>query len=117
MPKVHNAFVDLNFTHTRLGALVVTASILWLCIRTFRLGSGEARLTRPALLLLVLTASQIALGVFVIWNLRPPVLTTLHVVNGAALFAATVLLAVRAGRFPNASQRIEPTRTLIEVAA
>lgn len=117
MPKVHNTFVDLNFTHTRLGALVVTASILWLSIRTFRLGSGEARLTRPALLLLVLTASQIALGMFVIWNLRPPVLTTLHVVNGAALFAATVLLAVRAGRVPTTSQRIEPTRTLIEVAA
>jgi cytochrome c oxidase assembly protein subunit 15 len=117
MPKVHNTFVDLNFTHTRLGALVVTASILWLCIRTFRLGSGEARLTGPALLLLVLTASQIALGMFVIWNLRPPVLTTLHVVNGAALFAATVLLAVRAGRVPTTSQRIEPTRTLIEVAA
>jgi cytochrome c oxidase assembly protein subunit 15 len=32
----------------------------------------------------------------VIWNMRPPMLTTIHVVNGAAILATTVLLAVRA---------------------
>ena len=53
-------------------------------------------LIRPALLLLGLLAFQVVLGMFVIWNLRPPMLTTLHVVNGAAVLAATVLLAVRA---------------------
>jgi hypothetical protein len=35
---------------------------------------------------------------FVVWQMRPPLLTTLHVVNGAALLATTVLLAMRAGR-------------------
>lgn len=98
MPKVHNAFVDLNFTHTRFGAAVVTAFVLWFALRTLRLADGEALLVRPALLLLTLLAVQLALGMFVIWNLRPPVLTTLHVVNGAALLATTLLLTVRASR-------------------
>jgi cytochrome c oxidase assembly protein subunit 15 len=98
MPKVHNAFVDLNFTHTRFGAVVVTLGVLWLARCALR--SDEARLGRPALLLLALVGVQFALGVFVIWHLRPPVLTTLHVVNGAAVLAVTVLLAVRASRAP-----------------
>jgi cytochrome c oxidase assembly protein subunit 15 len=59
--------------------------------------SGEAHLARPAGLLLVLLVVQVTLGMFVIWHMRPAVLTTLHVVNGAALLATTVLIAVRAG--------------------
>ena len=98
IPKVHNAYIDLNFTHTRFGAAVVTAFVLWLGMRTLRLAGGEALLIRPALLLLALLVAQLALGMFVIWNLRPPILTTLHVVNGAALLATTLLLTVRAGR-------------------
>lgn len=97
MPKVHNVFVDLNFTHTRFGALVVTGMVVWLGARTFRLAAMEGRLTNPAFLLLSLVAAQVILGMLVIWHLRPPVLTTLHVVNGAAVLATTVLLAVRAG--------------------
>jgi cytochrome c oxidase assembly protein subunit 15 len=105
MPEVHNAFVDLNFTHTRFGALVVSIFVLWLVTRALRGATGEIHLTRPALLLLGLLGTQLLLGMFVIWNLRPPVLTTLHVVNGAALLATTVLLAVRASRAPAESPR------------
>ena len=32
----------------------------------------------------------------VIWQLRPPFVVTLHVVNGAALLALTVLISMRA---------------------
>jgi cytochrome c oxidase assembly protein subunit 15 len=96
MPKVHNAYVDLNFTHTRFLALLVTIHVLLLARRA--LISGEARLARPALLLVALLVAQVTLGMFVIWHLRPPMLTTLHVVNGAALFATTVFITVRASR-------------------
>lgn len=98
MPVVHSTFVDLNFTHTRVGAVVVTLLIVILALRTFGYAAGEVRLIRPAALLVALVAVQFTLGVLVIWKLRPPIITTLHVVNGAALLAATVLLAVRAGR-------------------
>ena len=115
MPKVHNAFVDLNFTHTRFGAALVSVFVLWLALRTAWLASGEA-LLRPALLLLTLLAAQLALGMFVIWNLRPPILTTLHVVNGAALLATTVWLTVRASR-GLAKNAVTPRTHLEEVAA
>ena len=107
MPRVHNAFIDLNFTHTRLGAVLVTLLVIALVLRA--IGTADPRIVRPAALLLGLLAAQIALGMFVIWNVRPPILTTLHVVNGAALLATTVLLAVRASggakrASPSASQ-------------
>ena len=98
MPKTHNIVTDLNFTHTRFGAILVTVFIVWLTTRVRRLAPGESRLLGPARLLDVLLVVQLTLGMFVIWNLRPPILTTLHVVNGAAVLATTVLLAVRASR-------------------
>jgi cytochrome c oxidase assembly protein subunit 15 len=98
VPKIHNAFVDLNFFHTRVGALLVTACVVTLVVRAWRDAAGEVHLIRPAAFLLVLTVAQLAMGVFVIWRMRPPILTTLHVVNGAAVLATTVLLAARASR-------------------
>ncbi|MDR3406660.1 MAG: COX15/CtaA family protein [Chthoniobacter sp.] len=105
MPKVHNAYVDLNFTHTRVLALLVTIHVLLLARRA--LISGEMRLARPAFLLMALLVAQVLMGMFVIWHLRPPMLTTLHVVNGAALFATTVFMAVRASRSPATDSTIE----------
>jgi cytochrome c oxidase assembly protein subunit 15 len=110
MPKVHNAFVDLNFTHTRFWALLVVIHVLLLARRA--VASGEARLARPAILLLALLVAQVTLGIFVIWHLRPPMLTTLHVVNGAAVLATTVFIAVRAGRSRAASSPGESTSTM-----
>jgi cytochrome c oxidase assembly protein subunit 15 len=112
MPKVHNAFVDLNFTHTRFLALLVTIHVLLLARRA--LISGEARLARPAILLVGLLIAQVVMGMCVIWYLRPPVLTTLHVVNGAALFATTVFIAVRASRNPAAGNADASTAALTE---
>jgi cytochrome c oxidase assembly protein subunit 15 len=98
MPPAHNTFVDLNFTHTRVGAGFVALLLIALALRTVGNAGGEVRLIRPAALVVALVAVQITLGAYVVWNGRPPLLTTAHVVNGAALLATTVLLAVRAGR-------------------
>jgi cytochrome c oxidase assembly protein subunit 15 len=98
MPQTHNLYVDLNFTHTRFGAALVTVFIVLLSVKTLSGAGGEARLARPALGLCLLLACQVLLGMFVIWKMRPPILTTIHVVNGAAILATTVLLAVRASR-------------------
>mgnify|MGYP000030863921 CR=1 FL=1 len=117
MPQVHNTFVDLNFTHTRVGALVVTLAVVWFAVQALRAAHGEVRLTRPAWLLLGLLVAQLALGMLVIWQMRPLNLTTLHVVNGAALLATTVCLAVRASRrTPPIERRREMRPALVEVA-
>jgi heme A synthase len=41
-------------------------------------------------------AAQVALGASVIWLRRDPVITSLHVVNGAAVLTTALLLAMRA---------------------
>ena len=97
LPKDHNLFIDLNFAHTRAGALVVVVAVVLLALQAFAKGANEPAIRRAALLLIALTVAQVAFGMFVVWQMRPPIVTTLHVVNGAALLAATVLLAVRAG--------------------
>ncbi len=98
LPVVHNAYVDINFTHTRVGAVLVTLLLISLGILALRTARGEPRLARPAWALMALVLVQFALGVFVIWHAKPRTLTTLHVVNGAALLGTTLLLAMRSTR-------------------
>lgn len=119
LPTMHNALVDLNFTHTRVGAVVVTILIVAFALRAIRGAGGESRFVRPALLLLALVAAQFTLGMFVIWHGKPPMVTTLHVVNGAALLATTLLLTLRASRastHENMTRIHLPVRELAEVA-
>lgn len=116
MLKIHSLYMDLNFTHTRFGALAVTIFILILVARLFANAHGDPLVTRPALLLVALLAAQIILGMFVIWHLRPPLITTLHVVTGASILATTVLLAVRTSRYgPPAAPRASTVSDLQEV--
>jgi cytochrome c oxidase assembly protein subunit 15 len=112
LPNAHNVFVDLNFTHTRFGAAFVTVFIVLLAVKTLSRAGGEPRLSRPALGLCLLLVSQLILGMLVIWNMRPPMLTTIHVVNGAALLATAVLLAVRASHGAPAESGAEPASHL-----
>ncbi len=99
MPTVHNKFVHINFTHTRVGSVVVTLLVLTLVALVLRRAAGEVRLTSVATGLLGLVLVQLSLGVAVILHAKPVTLTTIHVINGAAILALSVLLAVRASRF------------------
>ncbi|MDQ3624295.1 MAG: COX15/CtaA family protein [Verrucomicrobiota bacterium] len=120
LPAAHNASIDVNFTHTRAGAVLVTLLIAVLVTLVLRTAHREPRLTRPALALGALVAVQFALGIFVIWHLKPPTLTSFHVANGAALLAVSIVLALRAGRFtrePRAGAACLPEPKLTEVPA
>ena len=99
MPRVHNVFVDLHFTHSRFGALFVTLLIFTLTTLVLRRARGEARLTSLATGLLGLVLVQLSLGMAVILYLKPITLTTFHVLNGAAVLALSLLLALRASHF------------------
>ncbi len=99
LPDEHNLFVDLHFSHSRVGALVLTLLILTLVGVVLRRARGERRLTGPATGLLGLLFVQLSLGMAVILHLKPITLTTFHVVNGAAVLALSLLLALRASRF------------------
>lgn len=113
MPAVHNAFVDLNFTHTRFGAFLVTALVFTVAVMVFRQAPAEARL---AWVLLALVGIQITLGVLVIWYTKPRTPTTIHVVNGALILSTSLLLALRLGRRAVATTSDSHQSTLAEAA-
>lgn len=112
LPAVHNAFVDLNFMHTRVGAIVVICLVLLAAGYAVRRMCYIPGITRPAWTLIGLVLIQSALGMFVIWHLKPRTLTTFHVLNGAALLAVTLLLALRASNAVRSTRGLQPVTSL-----
>jgi cytochrome c oxidase assembly protein subunit 15 len=95
IPPMLNERVAINFAH-RVGALVVTLMAIALTTMVFTAARRHARLTRTAGGLMAAVVVQVALGASVIWLRRDPVITSLHVVNGAAVLTTALLLAMRA---------------------
>jgi len=110
IPPFWNEGVALNFAH-RIGALVVTLIVIALLTLIFSTRQ-KSILSTPAAWLALLVCVQIGLGANIIWKLRPPTLTTLHVVNGAAILATSLLIALRASRLnsvaPVAESALQP---------
>jgi cytochrome c oxidase assembly protein subunit 15 len=117
MPKVHNKYIDINFSHTRVGAVGVTLLVLALTVLVLRQANGEGRLANPATGLLGLLLVQLSLGIAVVLHLKPVTLTTIHVVNGAAVLALSLLLAMRVSRFSRESALSLPAQPLAEANA
>jgi cytochrome c oxidase assembly protein subunit 15 len=97
IPPVWNAKVAINFAH-RVGALLVTLSILATSSHVLYHHPRRRELTRPAVLLLGLVCVQVTLGAFVVWSGKNPVINTAHVVNGAAVLATSLVLTLRSFR-------------------
>jgi len=92
-----NDSVAFQLAH-RLGAVAVTAMVLWTAVAVVRRHGGIAALRRPALLLVLLLAWQIYLGAAIIWTRRAVVPTTTHVVSGALVLMTSLILALRVRR-------------------
>lgn len=109
LPPFWNEGVAWHFAH-RAGALAVTLAVLALLVTIFTAGRRERAVTVPAGWLGFLLLAQLGLGAHIILKMRPPTLTTLHVLNGAGLLATAFLLAARAGRLQNyaSAQAPEP---------
>ncbi len=103
VPKVHSFYTDLNFTHTRVGAVVVGCAVLWAALKVIRFSASNAAsnpaayrtASRAAIRSALLVLAQIGLGILVILHQKPRTLATLHVVLGAALLASVTAMAVR----------------------
>jgi cytochrome c oxidase assembly protein subunit 15 len=89
--------IGIHFSH-RVGAVIVTVSVLALaaCIRS-RHKSNRA-FTTPATLLMVLLAVQIALGALTILSERAVSFNSLHVVCGALVLATSLVITLRSWR-------------------
>jgi len=95
IPPFDSVGVVIHFLHrlVALGVLVTVVLLVRACRR-----SGLTALSRPAWALLLLVVVQIALGAATVLTAKGPVVTTFHVVTGAAVLALTWFLALRARR-------------------
>jgi heme a synthase len=88
IPNTLHVFpVAVHFLHRVLAALILVAFAAWVW-RLTRLQVPET-LRQLGLLGMFLLILQIALGAAVIWTVRPPILTTLHMLNGALFLVVT----------------------------
>jgi cytochrome c oxidase assembly protein subunit 15 len=95
IPPMINERVAINFAH-RVGAVVVTAIAISLTVVIFTAARPHARLVQGAVWLIGVLAVQVALGACVILSRRDPVITSLHVVNGAVVLTKALSIAMRA---------------------
>ena len=116
VPPLVELPVIINFIH-RCGAAVVLVAAIVTFVRLRRFGPHHP-LRQIAMLLLVFVAMQLFLGGATIWSGRRPVITSLHVVTGAATFALSLVLALTARTVGWRSSR-KPSGALLatEVAA
>jgi cytochrome c oxidase assembly protein subunit 15 len=97
VPPVFPSPVLIHYLH-RLGAVLVAALVAWTAVRIWLHHRAETALVRPMITMLGLLVVQILLGASIVWTRRAILPTTAHVVVGAGVLAAGVVLSVRAAR-------------------
>ena len=94
VPSFTSAAVSVNFAH-RLGGAIVAAAILAMFLRLLRFEPRHP-LRQIGTLLLMLVSTQVMLGAYTVWSGKQPVITSLHVMTGAATLATSLVLALTA---------------------
>jgi heme a synthase len=94
-PRVRNPWIDIAFAH-RFWAAAVALVAAVVISKSIGLARHSEVFAKYALALGGLLMVQFLLGASVIWFVRPPVPTSLHVLNGALVLLAAFALAVHA---------------------
>ena len=104
VPPDWNQAIFVHFAH-RVGALVTLAAILATSGHVWAHHRSRKALTHPALLLVALVFSQIALGGWTVLSGKAVAVNTAHVATGALVFVTSLVLMLRAhhSRFPGAA--------------
>ncbi len=111
IPDHWSSAIAIHFTH-RVGALLVTLTILTVFAHVWSRYRGRPELRRPALLIVALVAVQVTLGALTVLSRRDPWINSVHVVCGAMVLATSLVLTLRSwrGSFAAAYQ-LEPRRS------
>jgi cytochrome c oxidase assembly protein subunit 15 len=94
VPSFTSLAIAVNYVH-RIGALCVAALVIYTAIRLRRFDAAHP-LRQLANLLVALVAIQIILGGYVVWSGKQPVITSVHVMTGAATLAMSLVTALTA---------------------
>jgi cytochrome c oxidase assembly protein subunit 15 len=97
VPPHWDAKIAVHYAH-RIGAIVVSVMVLATTLHVFAYHRSRRELVRPSVLLLLLLALQVTLGAYVIWSGKQFVINSLHVMTGASVLAASLVLTLRAHR-------------------
>lgn len=103
VPPVWTAPIATHYAH-RMGAFLVGALVLATVAHVLYHHRARPELRRPSLLVLVLLGLQITLGAFTVLSGKQYVINSLHVVTGAFVLAASLVLTLRAFRVRFADQ-------------
>ena len=95
IPPFTTQHIAIHFAH-RMGALLVTAMVVWTFTRISQSYSEHRLIHRPAAITLILVGIQLALGAFTVWTEKSVIVTTAHVANGALILGTSLLLTLRA---------------------
>ncbi len=94
VPFASMSQVVVHFLH-RFGGVSVAIAVGWLSWKIFQLKDSDNRIYRQTVLLDMLLLLQITLGAFAIWSLKEPLITSIHVVNGATILGLSMLMVLR----------------------
>ena len=97
VPNLSAPGIALHMSH-RIGAVVVTALVLYLVGRAWALHPEVPEFRRPALAALAFVGLQILLGTLSVLSGLAIYITTAHVAGGALLLCSLVVLTLRAYR-------------------
>ncbi|HLF17872.1 MAG TPA: COX15/CtaA family protein [Candidatus Omnitrophota bacterium] len=94
LEPVTMAQVLYHFVH-RLGALIIFIAVCFVHVLGLKYYRHDKTVRLNLVLTDILLTIQIILGIVTVLSVRSPILTSLHVVNGAAFLGTTVLLLLR----------------------
>jgi cytochrome c oxidase assembly protein subunit 15 len=97
VPDHWNARIAIHFAH-RVGAVVVAAAIVATAAYIWRRHTDRAELAQPALLSMILIVFQTTLGALTVLTRRQVWINSLHVVFGALLLTASLVVTLRSWR-------------------
>jgi cytochrome c oxidase assembly protein subunit 15 len=105
--------IAIHFAH-RVGALVVTLAIVATTTCIWSRARTRREMTGPAVLLVVLVATQVTLGALTVLSRRDPWINSFHVVCGAMVLTTSLVLTLRTWRtwFAGATVRLKPDTTV-----
>jgi cytochrome c oxidase assembly protein subunit 15 len=111
IPDHWSSAIAIHFTH-RVGALLVTMSLLALFVHIRSQYRDHVELVRPTTIIVALVAVQVTLGALTVLSRRDPWINSFHVVCGALVLTTSLVITLRTWRDSFASDAREPRSTL-----
>ncbi len=97
IPDHWDGAIAIHFAH-RVGALVVTVSVLATASHIWAHHRSRAQLLRPALIIVGLVAVQVTLGALTVLTRRDVWINSVHLVCGALVLATSIVITLRGWR-------------------